>query len=253
MTQRKANLTNVDYWNDRQDDIPPAVKGDWIYKRYLDAFMPRGDELSALEVGVYPGRHLLYLAHNYGYRVTGIDFSPHISRLEKTFHEIGIDASIIQADFLEWETEHRFDVVISHGFVEHFENYETVINCHWHLVKPGGLMVISVPVLSIIQRLIRLATYTFDYWRYILDSHNTEIMNLKALRDTVAQCEGSNILVSRHINWMTVWFGPNSVGVRRWTAPLFPMIRVLERIVKKADISNRFISPEIVVAARKSN
>jgi len=94
-------------------------------------------------------------------------------------------------------------------------------------------------------------TYTSDHWRYIMDSHNIKIMNLARLRQAVAQCKGSEIVTARYINWMTVWFNSKSLGVRCWTSPVFPFIRLLERIARRLNLCNGLISPEILVAARK--
>jgi 2-polyprenyl-3-methyl-5-hydroxy-6-metoxy-1,4-benzoquinol methylase len=247
----KSNrLTDVEYWNKEHDTVLD-LKGEWIYGQYLDPFMPRGKELNCLEIGVYPGRYLLYLAHKYGYKITGIDFSPHIQRLATEFYNLGVNATLIQADFLEWSPKKQFDVVVSHGFIEHFNDYQSIIERHWQLVKPGGIMILSVPVLTPFQYVVRLVIYTSEHFRYILGNHNTEIMNLSKLREAVSKCRGSEIVTARYVKWMRIWFTSRSQGVRRWTAPLFPFLRFFNFVARKLDICNGLISPEIVVAAKK--
>jgi len=246
-----GSLTNIDYWRQQQVEISYNIQGEWIYGRYLDRFMPRGEGLSCLEVGVYPGKHLLYLAQKYRYRVTGVDFSPYLSCLNAVFRNKGVDATFVKTDFLDWEPGEQFNVVVSHGFIEHFDDYQGVIERHWQWVKPSGLLVLSVPVLTPFQRAVRLITYTSEHWRSILDTHNTEIMNLQRLRNAVSRCDVSEILLARYVNWMTVWFDAKSPGVRHRTEPVFKLLRQIESIARKLDICNGVISPEIVVAARK--
>jgi cyclopropane fatty-acyl-phospholipid synthase-like methyltransferase len=198
-----------------------------------------------------PGSTLLFLASQQGFRCTGVDFSPRIHDVASAFSDQGIQAQFVQTDFLEWDTEARFDLVYSCGFVEHFSDYQAVIEKHWRLVCPEGLMLLTVPVLTPAQRLIRLVAYERLKMQEVLDTHNLEIMNLDKLRRAVMACGGSTVIVSTYAREMTVWFGPNDPGVRRWTKPLFRPLRFVERLVHQVGASSRWFSPEVLVLARK--
>ena len=57
------------------------------------------------------------------------------------------------------ETKDSFDLAYSCGFIEHFSDYRAVIEKYWILVCPEDLMLLTVPVVTPVQRLIRLITY----------------------------------------------------------------------------------------------
>lgn len=245
-------ITNIDYWANRHETMQAHhIQGHWIYDRYLAAIMPHGDNLSCLEVGVYPGNNLLYLAQKYHYYPVGMDFSPYVAQLKDAFLEHNIEGEFIQADFLRWQADKQFDLVISHGFIEHFENYQDVIDRHWQLVKPGGIMVITVPLYTPYQRLARSLIFTPEMWDYMLTSHNLNAMNLNHLKDIIGAYPDSEILKSGYANGIKVWYHAQSKGVRPLTKAFFPFQRFLERVFNKLNINNRLVSPEAYIATKK--
>ncbi|MEZ4401523.1 MAG: class I SAM-dependent methyltransferase [Kofleriaceae bacterium] len=134
-----------------------------------------------LEVGSAPGLHLAKLARRLGLDPWGMDYSPEgVAANQATFARFGFDpGQVILGDFFDDDflDQHRagFDVVISRGFIEHFRDVRSVIARHVALVRPGGLLVVSIPNLSGINR--RLCEF---FHPAILDAHNLDIMNLDA-------------------------------------------------------------------------
>jgi trans-aconitate methyltransferase len=203
-------------------------------------------------VGVVPGSTLLFFADKLGYLCTGIDFSPRVHQLRDVFAARGVTAEFIQADFLTWNPTENFDLVYSCGFIEHFENYEQVIGRHWTLVRPGGLMLLTVPALSLVQMLSRKVFYEKAKMQEVLESHNLEIMNLCRLEQVVKGLASSEVLVASYTSEMEFWFRPKSPGVRWWTRPLFYPLRAIEKIVHLVGISSQWYSPVVLVLARKA-
>lgn len=184
MTSTDAQpLTTASFWRDawREQDGVQWDDG-------TTAFVPEWhdllcDELSArrggtcLEVGAFPGRYMHYLRRVYDMRVEGIDL------MESPRSDAnGERLQIRQADFLKLEEDRRFDVVCSFGFVEHFQNFEDVLRRHLTLVKPGGLLLVTVPNYS-------------EGWRFrgrrardaaLFQHHCREAMQLEDLRAAVA-------------------------------------------------------------------
>jgi 2-polyprenyl-3-methyl-5-hydroxy-6-metoxy-1,4-benzoquinol methylase len=114
----------------------------------LKSLLPRDSRLKLLEVGCYPGRFMWYFNRCFGYRVEGIDYIGWCcARTRELLSDEGVEAGIRHLDFLAWEPgeEERWDVVASFGFVEHFEDYPTIIEKHARLVRPGGWLVLEVP------------------------------------------------------------------------------------------------------------
>lgn len=251
--EQSRRLTDVDFWLGRQPSTVQLQIGGGCppWYKHVSQFLPRSSGVKCLEVGVVPGSTLLFLASQHKYRCTGVDFSPRVHDVASAFSRQGIQAQFVQTDFLDWHTKDRFDFVYSCGFIEHFSDYQAVIERHWRLVCPEGLMLLTVPVLTPLQRLIRLITYERSKMQEVLHTHNLEIMNLDRLRRAVKACTGSTVVVSTHTREMTIWFGPNDPGVRRWTKPLFRPLRLVERLAHRVGRSSRWFSPEVLVVARK--
>lgn len=243
-------LTDVAFWQGRQVEqqtITP-VEPPW-YQHTKHLF--RQDHRTCLEVGVVPGRFLMFFARELGLDCVGLDYSAHIDGLTEAFRRAGVKGEFIREDFLEWATKRRFDVVFSCGFVEHFTNFDAVIRRHWDLVAPGGLLILSVPILTPLQAGVRKLCYTQAKFQEMLDSHNLSIMDLNELRKAVVKLPGAELAASGCCNEMTIWFGSGDPGVRRSASLIVPMLRPVEFVAKRLRLSSRLFSPECFVAARK--
>lgn len=104
----------------------------------------------------------------------------------------GILKQIIQADFLKYEPLRQYDLVLSNGFIEHFVNYDEVLNCHLKYLKPGGAMLIMVPN----KRHLR------KYYGLLVDRANLRAHNLKCMRLSVFRNFAQrNILKIKHLSF----------------------------------------------------
>ena len=106
----------------------------------------RGQRL--VEVGAGGSTLLPYFAREFGFEVVGLDYSDEGCRLaERNLFREGITGEVICADVFDPPTSQvgRADVVVSFGVVEHFSDPATCIAACARLLKPGGLMITSVP------------------------------------------------------------------------------------------------------------
>ena len=144
-----------------------------IYKSYL----PEIAGAKALEIGSAPGDYLVRLNQEFGVIPYGIEYTESGAELNRRiFTSSGLNpANIICANFFSeaFQSQHKeyFDIVVSRGFIEHFDNVEEVIEKHLALLKPGGHLIISVPnfrgVYYIWLRLFR---------KKVLAMHNLSVM-----------------------------------------------------------------------------
>jgi SAM-dependent methyltransferase len=84
---------------------------------------------------------------------------------------------ILTGDFFAIKGDPRFDLVMSFGFIEHFDDPNSVIDRHLDWVKPGGKLVLGVPNFNGIYRPIQQILDPS-----LLDKHNLSIMNLDYFR-----------------------------------------------------------------------
>jgi 2-polyprenyl-3-methyl-5-hydroxy-6-metoxy-1,4-benzoquinol methylase len=151
---------------------------DVIYPRHLPA---AGAEV--VEIGSAPGEHLARLAERFGLVPYGIEYSASGVDVNRAlFARRGLDPrNVVALDFLSEQClesyRERFDVVISRGFIEHFQDPAEVVLRHLELLKPGGLLVVTIPNLrGLNHALTRL------FHAELIPMHNLEIMDLPAFR-----------------------------------------------------------------------
>ena len=151
---------------------------DVLYARHLPA---AGAEV--LEVGSAPGEHLARLSERFGLVPYGIEYSqPGLDVNRALFAQRGLDPqNVVALDFFSEECRdgyrERFDVVMSRGFIEHFVDAGEVVARHIELLRPGGLLVVTIPNLRGLNRVL-----TRLFHAELLPMHNLEIMKLPAFR-----------------------------------------------------------------------
>ena len=143
----------------------------------FEKHMPRTKGAKVLEVGSAPGHNLVRLSRTFGFVPYGIEYSDSGVELNREIfvsHNINPN-HVIQADFLSDEIQEQyrgyFDIVISEGFIEHFDDVEDIVEKHINLLTNGGYLIISIPNL-------RGANYSLQWVfnKELLPMHNTHIM-----------------------------------------------------------------------------
>jgi len=246
-------LTDTSFWLARQErhvDLPPGGHRPPWFDR-VQGFLPVGPEATCLEIGVYPGAVLLFLALEQRFHCMGIDVSPYVASLGPAFAAQGVGARFLEVDFLRWSTQERFDFVYSCGFIEHFRDSAPIIQGHWRLVKPGGLMLLSVPTLTPFQWGVRVAAYKRCRMQAMLATHNRRVMSLSALRAAVRRCRHGRVRASSYVNEMRMWFSASDADMRPSARILLPPLRRLERALRKVRLSSALYSPEAFVLVQK--
>ena len=108
-----------------------------------------------------------------------MDFNPDAETVHHTFKTMGVqNGYYIEADFLEIKAEEKYDLVISNGFIEHFDNYEEVMDKHANFLKPGGAILLMIPNKRYLRKWYG---YLLDYAN--LKAHNLSSMSLRTFND----------------------------------------------------------------------
>jgi len=156
----------------------------------LPKYVPRLNGGRVVEIGSAPGEYVLQFCRNRNGVPYGIEYSEvGIEVNRKVFRNHGYDPyNVIHADVFSEELtdqyKEHFDVVVSKGFIEHFEDLKPVIDRHFILLKPGGYLVVTVPNLRGVNNVLARA---FD--ETAIPRHNTKIMERETYR-TLFQREG---------------------------------------------------------------
>jgi len=175
-------LTSKKYWQDyyeaSAEDRESIIKVCGHYDSFWEMLIRSSSApaKSILEVGAFPGRYMAYLASRYNLQATGLDFNPDEDKFKRSMHALGVtDFQYICADFLQHTPTQQFDLVISNGFIEHFTNYDEVLDKHAAYLKKGGAMLVMIPN----KRFLR------SLYGNLVDRKNQQAHNLKSMKLSV--------------------------------------------------------------------
>ena len=145
-----GSIVSKHYWEKGYSETKPQIhsqKND-VVRCWIEKHVPAteaGQQKSAIEIGCYPGRYLSVLG-DLGYIANGIDFCKQVETLAASFKKSGYRVGEFwEEDFEKFQTERKFDVVASFGFIEHFYNFEDIVLKHAALVNRNGCLVLEVP------------------------------------------------------------------------------------------------------------
>ena len=124
-----------------------------MFPQLLDLFerhLKPGSDI--LEAGCGMGRWVAFLSKK-GHNVTGIDYS---KRAALSIREYDLSLRVDLGDVVSLPyRDNIFDAYLSFGVIEHIErDRERVLREAHRVVRPGGLVIISVPLLNNLARLM---------------------------------------------------------------------------------------------------
>jgi SAM-dependent methyltransferase len=234
-----TGLASTDFWESSylaDVELParpnPAFQFDRVLGVALARHAPIASGSSVLEVGCAPATWLGFYAERFGARVSGIEYTPRGAELSRrNLEALGVDGEIVHDDFFAVApTPH--DLVLSLGFVEHFDDVAATFAHHAAFVRPGGALAIGVPnyrgLMGVLQRLGD---------RGHLAMHNTAAMEPDRWRGLAAEHDFE-------VEWLGYLDGPDPaiLSVRRsW---LMPAVLLLEGL-RRAGVGRRLNAPWI--------
>jgi|ERR1035437_326794 SAM-dependent methyltransferase len=237
----------LNYW--KKHDLIRLIPETFGYPDALKkAVSAAGGSGRSIELGGFPGTFSVYLKKYCEMDVTLLDYIVDQGIVEKLFEVNGMksgDITIIEADVFSYEPQEHYDLVCSFGFIEHFTDLEQVLCAHLKFMRPGGILLMTLPnfrgVNGLIQKIFDPAT---------LALHNLQIMNLGLLKNTVSALGMQDIRVEYYPT-TCVWL--EGLGYRSF------IIRLILRLINKsisllARVSgsqSRWFSDSIVILAKK--
>lgn len=119
-----------------------------------------------LEIGCARSVWLPYFSKEFGFNVTGIDYSEiGCKQAMQILESARVNGKIVCADFFSPPRSmlEVFDVVVSFGVLEHFKDTAACISAFSKFLKPGGLLITSIPNLcglnGLIQKMINRSIF----------------------------------------------------------------------------------------------
>jgi 2-polyprenyl-3-methyl-5-hydroxy-6-metoxy-1,4-benzoquinol methylase len=211
-----------------------------------------------IEIGCARSLWLPFFATEFGFEVTGLDYSERGCQQEREIlARAGVEGEVVCADFFSPPESllGSFDVVVSLGVAEHFTDTPDCIKAFARFLKPGGLMLTSIPNM---KGLPGLLARRFN--RAFYDVHVP--LDAQALAGAHAAA-GLNVLECD--NFMSSNFGVCSLeGIKERSAEWLAKKSILALLVRLSWLAwivedktggqlkpNRLTSPYINCVARK--
>ena len=225
-------------WSERKPVLyeGPAVEGHPLLKQFL----PKDPSFKFLEIGCVPGNWMVYFHKEYGYQVSGIDYSDTIAIAQRTCDINKVPAVIWHEDVFSAQLPNPFDVVFSAGFVEHFNDWQKVVDLHLHWLKSGGYLVMSVPNIRGIHKFFFKTYHPADYAMHCLHIIQKPDMLREYLERTCKLLYFGYWITWRPFYQLPKLFDFSSRAVRR-----------ILRAAGLQNVPNRYFSPFLWVIARK--
>ena len=119
-----------------------------------------------IEVGCARSHWLPYFAREFGFSVTGLDYSPLGCEQEREIlARAGVSGEVVCADLFAPPAamRDRFDVLWTNGVLEHFDDTAATLRAFASFVKPGGMLISLIPnmrgAVGAAQRVLGPLTY----------------------------------------------------------------------------------------------
>jgi SAM-dependent methyltransferase len=245
--------TPKEFWQARSYNAAPDPSPESEVQPVFDRFLPTRTDWSVIEIGACPGSHLLALARTHRFHPVALDFLSQVHALPALFKKHGIeDLEVIEGDFLSFEAPRRFNVVMSFGFIEHFNDAEEVLHKHWRLVAEDGFLILGLPLFGPMQMALRRLILTHERLEETLKTHNTRAMDLRVLGEWCRQLPSSKVLKCSYVGQMGTWFYASDPYVRkerRWILWAWKIAAILPGIL---NISCRLFSPNGVLVVQRA-
>jgi 2-polyprenyl-3-methyl-5-hydroxy-6-metoxy-1,4-benzoquinol methylase len=192
-----VDKAGAEYWTQvwKNATLPPPINVDskslpnTVYHRYHQIFQKILNKIetknkSILEVGCGNSVWLPYFAKHFGLKVSGLDYSEYGCETESAIlKRDSVEGNIYHGDMFTPPDEllGKFDFVLSMGVIEHFSDTTNVVRTLAKFLKPGGMLITTLPnhtgVLGLLQKLFNKPVYDIHY---IIDKSDVENAVTKA-------------------------------------------------------------------------
>lgn len=158
-----GNSSDDEYWDNHWEDkdFKQKVKigRNLLVSFYTKKYLPK--ESTVLEGGCGRGQNV-YMLDKMGYRCIGIDYAQKtVEKVKSLVPEVDIRLGDVRK--LDFDDEY-FDGYWSLGVIEHFYNgYEDIINEMRRVLKPNGVLFLTVPTMSVLREKKAL-THKYPLW-----------------------------------------------------------------------------------------
>jgi len=246
-------LTDRDFWVkywESKTDLSVTIPENYLFHQQLKEIVKRDQVKTAIELGGFPGYYAVFLKKYLKLDVTLLDYFVHEPITHQLLQANGLakeDIHIIETDLFSYEPAQHYDLVLSCGLIEHFNDTEDIIRRHISFLKPGGTLFITLPNFKALNGWFQK---NFDKENY--DKHNIDCMDPQLLKQIVENA-GLKVLSANYFGKFSIWLEnekEKSTGVRIFKKATWLVGKVFTKIFP---FDSKQLSPYIVIEAKRTD
>lgn len=238
----------VNYW-ERKTGLSVQIPANYLFHDQLAHIIKGQDVKTAIELGGFPGYYAVFLKKYFNLDVTLLDYFVHPPVTKALLEANQLkeqDIHIIETDLFNYEPAQQFDLVLSCGLIEHFNDTADIIDRHIAFVKPGGTLFITLPNFKALNGWLQKS---FDRENY--NKHNIDCMD-PVLLEAICKKAGLTVVQSGYFGHFSLWLEDEKQKP--------PAVRLLKKAMwftgkvftKIFPFNSKTLSPYIILEARKS-
>jgi SAM-dependent methyltransferase len=237
----------ANYWESKKG-LAFAVQANYTFHKLLKDIVEQNQTQTAIELGGFPGYYAIFLKKYLGLKTTLFDYYIHRDVLKEVLAANDLtekDIDVIEGDLFNYQPAAQYDLVLSCGLIEHFNDTKDIIARHLPFLKPGGTLLITLPnftgVNGWVQRKYDISNY---------EKHNIGSMNPQLLADYCKELGLKNIKAN-YYGKFSIWL-ENREEQSGFTKAFIKALWFAGKIATKlVPVESKKLSPYIVVKAIK--
>jgi SAM-dependent methyltransferase len=237
----------ANYWESKKD-LAFEVPRDYTFHKLLRQIVAENKVETAIELGGFPGYYAIFLKKYFGVETTLFDFYVHRPILAEVLqaNQLGEkDVEVIEGDLFKYQPDKQYDLVLSCGLIEHFNDTKDIIARHLSFLKPGGTLFITLPNFTGVNGWVQRK---FDRGNY--DKHNISSMDPELLA-TYCRDLGLKDVEAYYYGKYSIWLenrDQQTSLVKGFIKALWFAGKVATKIIP---VESRRLSPYIILKATK--
>lgn len=244
-------LTDRNFWSkywESKSDLAFKIPANYLFHGQLQKIISGNNVRTAIELGGFPGYYAIFLKKYFNIDSTLFDYFVHKNLLKEVLKVNELDEkdiTVIEADLFKHAPGHTYDLVLSCGLIEHFQDTKDIIERHVTFLKPGGTLFITLPNFTGVNGWVQK---TFDNENYL--KHNINSMD-PAMLARIAKELGLHDIKAGYFGKFSVWLEnrkEKSLLTKAFIKALWFAGKVPTKIL---GFESKALSPYIVLEAKK--
>jgi len=235
------------YWESKKD-LAFNVPANYTFHKLLKSIIDTNKPASAIELGGFPGYFAIFLKKYFGLKTTLFDFYVHPKVLKEVLDANQLndrDIAVIEGDLFKYQPETEYDLVLSCGLIEHFNDTKGIIEKHLSFLKPGGTLFITLPNFTGVNGWVQR---NYDLNNY--EKHNINSMNPPLLASYCKELGLKNV-EAYYYGKFSVWL-EDKANKPAIAKAITKLVWVAGKVFTKIiPVESKLLSPYIVVTATK--